>query len=304
VYGDSIPLYPELFVSENCSAAFRGVRITYVQVYKSNTQGICGNLLRLHDGSDRPDSPAFTFTFVRDPMAHFVSGFSEISYHARRSQRAFDREPFRGKPGVPHCRQFSQRNASAQQQATAFVGDFVFGRLGPRCRHLPESRGYFWELDLHAFPQVAFVRSALAYRHIRGVDFVGRLEELEAHRPPLRTAPLLPDSRHLTRIFVARTRPTGGAWARCSPGGRRTRRASGWGGSSRTQSRSATACACARYSSSRAPSRRCFSLLPVTSPSPFRKAFFESKGPDATRQISHRESNAASGTRIELRLAR
>ena len=119
VYGDSIPLYPELFVSENCSAAFRGVRITYVQVYKSNTQGICGNLLRLHDGSDRPDSPAFTFTFVRDPMAHFVSGFSEISYHARRSQRAFDREPFRGKPGVPHCRQFSQRNASAQQAAAA-----------------------------------------------------------------------------------------------------------------------------------------------------------------------------------------
>ena len=181
VYGDSIPLYPELFVSENCSAAFRGVRITYVQVYKSNTQGICGNLLRLHDRSDRPDSPKFTFTFVRDPMAHFVSGFSEMTHQARRAQRAFDRHPFTGGlPNVPHCRGFSARNASAEQMAAAFVDDFVFGRLGPRCRHMAGTRGYFWELDLHCFPQVAFVRSALAHRHVRNLDFVGRLEELEA----------------------------------------------------------------------------------------------------------------------------
>ena len=147
---------------EICTAAFKGVRLLYVQNYKGNTQGICANMKALDDG--HPTTRTFTFTFAREPLARFISGYSEAAWRYK------DRFS-----NLCHCyefvKQLHKQNWAAA--ATAFVHDVVDGRVGMCCGEQ--------DTDLHFKPQSALVLAAMAKAQVpwSGLDFTGRLEALD-----------------------------------------------------------------------------------------------------------------------------
>jgi len=106
------------------------------------------------------------FTFVREPLRRFISGYSEIEYRVSGSPQA---------PLYASCRScynfLSQTNGTTRR-AMAFVEDFMQGCVASRtCCQNTAKVG-----DMHVISQVGFVRAFLQ-RHNR-LDFVGRLEHL------------------------------------------------------------------------------------------------------------------------------
>jgi hypothetical protein len=73
------------------------VDLRYVRVFKSNTEGICaqlygrpsgwGNALPERACKETSPNTTFTFSFVRNPLDRFISGYSEIVFRARTMQR-------------------------------------------------------------------------------------------------------------------------------------------------------------------------------------------------------------------------
>ena len=169
----------------SCKARVRGRLVWYVQVYKVNSIGFCGNLeaMAAATAGDRSQAnlPAFAFTFVREPLERFVSGYAEISMRASRSKPP---PGYRGCDGLS----FLQQRSGSQERAAALVYDVLSCRLGAACGT--------WETDIHALPQVGFLAGWLA--RPRGgdggeqhaaeggglpparVDFVGRLERVSS----------------------------------------------------------------------------------------------------------------------------
>jgi hypothetical protein len=170
--------------------------VLYVRVFKANTEGICRLLAarqpRRRKASNATDlianlsayplpvglgaagvvpaesAPNFTFTFVREPLERFISGYSEVSFRARTGQRyTYGR--------CRRCYSFLDQ-ASDDERALAFVEDYVHGRVqNQTCCPLTASNG-----DLHVAPQAAFLLAALQGRLTERIDFVGRLETFEA----------------------------------------------------------------------------------------------------------------------------
>lgn len=140
----------------DCETVLRGRKIRYIQVWKSNTQGICGNLRRMDDGSTpRPELAPFTFTFVREPLSHYISGFSE-----RASRSKSDGGP----PDMDRCAPIAfDASLSAEEQAAAYLEDTLFGRIH-RCS--PDMG--FWD-DLHVYPQA---RCSCALNARNGAPFL------------------------------------------------------------------------------------------------------------------------------------
>lgn len=166
-----------------CQVIFNGWLITYVQVYKSNSIGVCANVWALsrspggtfsNSGHSDAQSAAklvpphkwLTFTVVREPLGHFESAFTEIEFRARRRERL--------RPRIGCCQSWpGERKAKAQ--ASAFIIDYLAGHIfNSRCckRQLL--------LDMHAVPQVAFLTFARTFIPGRVFHRILRLESLNS----------------------------------------------------------------------------------------------------------------------------
>ena len=179
--------------TELCCATASDENVRYVQIYKSNTQGFCSMLestessskpslaysrlkqLWNQDSAARECRDAFTFTFVREPLDHFISGSSEIVFrfhtHSNK-ERAF------GKCSMPplSCYSWAAPALNVTQRARAFIEDFAWGRLNSPC--CKASR----ETELHIMPQTAFVMDALDGRMgtpVQRIDVIGKLESMQ-----------------------------------------------------------------------------------------------------------------------------
>ena len=141
-----------------CSATWRNVSLLYVVIYKSDSIGICTQLARLNDHS-KP-TQRVVFTFVREPLGHFVSGFTELSYRA--PLRHFDLHKL-----LPQ-RSYASALHDPHLLPRALVEAIVGGRLG--CT----------DVEAHLLPQVVFLIGASQDARMGlkegGLDFVGRLE--------------------------------------------------------------------------------------------------------------------------------
>ena len=80
---------PPPHLHDVCTASWKGTKLLYVQIYKVNTNGICANLMKMSDGS--ATNRVFGFTFVREPLGRFSSGFSEISWRTARDGKKGDK---------------------------------------------------------------------------------------------------------------------------------------------------------------------------------------------------------------------
>jgi hypothetical protein len=174
---------------EVCQAVYNGFLITYVHVYKANTNGLCANVWALakrngtfFSNSDRvpdrvlnrvPPPKRLTFSVVREPLGHFESAYSEIRARTKLPP-AFDSERGLGLD----CSQ-SWPRYKGRRRALAFVADFVAGRVFSS-KHC----GKQVTKDIHAVPQVALLTSALGFippgLEGRAFDRLLRLESLDS----------------------------------------------------------------------------------------------------------------------------
>ena len=121
----------------------------YITVFKSGSRQICGQTGAQRSLPPKPvcegERDVFTFTFVRDPLEHFVSGYSEIVHRVARQQRKWYRDCYeRG------CYSWLGET-NVTRRAHAFVADFVKGRVhNASCCPQTAQAG-----DLHAIPQSA-----------------------------------------------------------------------------------------------------------------------------------------------------
>ena len=157
--------------SQMCTAHYHGVKLIYVQNYKVNTQGICSNLYALNDHSHTTST--FSFTIARDPLTRFTSGYSELSYRASSTGTglANNRRP----QGI--CSTFLSTARIDPARAAQFVSGLLSGRIGLSSGN----KCIFMDVCLHVLPQVGFVVQALHDGNVpvRGLDFVGKIEELD-----------------------------------------------------------------------------------------------------------------------------
>jgi hypothetical protein len=169
-----------------------GLQLKFVQVYKCNTQAICGNLKELQRlqvataRAYRAKSALHVFSFVRHPVEHFVSGFTEIAYRATHSSYNQDRAQYACAPEERAWYSFVRRKPGTEGHALAFLRDFARGRMRAA---LPRDESQ----DVHAFPQMGFLASHASSAHtdravggtesIEGkgqLGFVGALEQMHA----------------------------------------------------------------------------------------------------------------------------
>ena len=137
-----------------CAASLHGVALVYVRVYKGGTQNVCANLARLDDASVAPSllravesgeqpqgARAVRFTFVREPLSHFESGYSEISFRGHKPRLGLsrpERQYVDALQAHPDLYSFMRFDPTTVDAAHAFVRDFVGGHLG---RMLGQGRG-------------------------------------------------------------------------------------------------------------------------------------------------------------------
>ena len=138
----------------DCATTWRQVRLVYLSIFKGNSMGFCAKLLQMGDNSTA-DGRQVTFTFVREPIAHFVSGYSEFITRVL-SDRYL--------AGQLHARSYMRwvHNASALPQAMLLA--LARGQVGRN------------DAEYHMYPQVGFLANAMWRTHTREIDFVGRLE--------------------------------------------------------------------------------------------------------------------------------
>jgi len=137
-------------------------RMTYIPTWKCASDGIRCNIEHSYRLSgvagDKMQSRNHTlpFTFVREPLAHFVSGYSEINH----------RMDLYAHYGAELCDEggtFGSYNLNSSDRALAYIKNMVIGNLSRQC----------W-LHWHTFSMLAPMRDF--NRHVGNVGFVGRLE--------------------------------------------------------------------------------------------------------------------------------
>lgn len=109
-----------------CTATVRGgwtdgrenvVQLIYLRVYKGGNNEVCANLARLHDASLPPANRTFAFTFVREPLSHFESGYAELTYRARKKPQYTDHPQlytfFRSPSSCVPCERAGRRSTTS-----------------------------------------------------------------------------------------------------------------------------------------------------------------------------------------------
>ena len=140
-----------------------------VQVYKSNTNGFCASIRRAAKADGKAayvgwqnsslaecegGRGTYTFTFVRDPLDHFISGYSELAYRAvyafgedmhssySELRRDYAECSYGGcSDGSSWTLPSRTENRSHQWRARAFVEAFASGRHAVRSECLSCDRG-------------------------------------------------------------------------------------------------------------------------------------------------------------------
>ena len=144
-------------------------------MYKSGNDFVCDNMRRnprlgeILEKQKRPEAmqcplePQLAFTFVREPLTHFVSGFSELMFRlahpeqfVSRVQLAFNGYDAQG------VRFHKARLGDAPE---AFILDFIDGKF---------KGGFASAAEVHAWPQVAFLS-----QHVRAGFSVGMIADLD-----------------------------------------------------------------------------------------------------------------------------
>lgn len=151
--------------------------LRYVQIFKTDTQGICaqlatGGAIRGGCNTTEGDDDTFTFSFVREPLEHFISGYSEVVLRAMYAEQA----GAYSKCAAQGCYSFLEKGLSETERARRFVDDFIAGKVHSPCCNYTRVHG-----DLHVVPQLAFLMSAMQGRlsqPVSRLDFVGKLEQL------------------------------------------------------------------------------------------------------------------------------
>ena len=151
------------------------IELCYLRVYKSGNDFVCDNMRRnprlgeILEKQRRPEAmqcplePQLAFTFVREPLTHFVSGFSELMFRlahpeqfVSRVQLAFNGYDAQG------VRFHKARLGDAPE---AFILDFIDGKF---------KGGFASAAEVHAWPQVAFLS-----QHVRAGFSVGMIADLD-----------------------------------------------------------------------------------------------------------------------------
>lgn len=166
-----------------CSGRWNGLHLVYVRVYKSGNDAICRQLRRpeFSTNSDAPGRPLI-FSFVREPLSHFESGYSEIAARAAAAagyRNNSDRYSF-------------LRSGDAAERARAFVRDLLAGALR-RATVAGVDEAAAYGFDQHAFPQVAFLSRALPETRS---DNISAYKRLHPHVMSIGKAPMPYDRLH------------------------------------------------------------------------------------------------------------
>ena len=149
-----------------CTATWRGRMLVYVEIFKVNTLGFCGNLAKLDDKSNATGRRPFVFTFVRDPFTHFISAYSDYNFKA--APRIKQDEEMMQRCPQTHL----QWPVHSLNRAQAYIRDYVSGAFNA------SARCFVHLTNLDMLPQSAFLVAALnsPVEHVAGFDFIGRLE--------------------------------------------------------------------------------------------------------------------------------
>ena len=182
------PAHPRHRVHRYCVGRYRraegkDVDLCYIRIYKSGNDMLCENFerplfkfgKRAQQATCEGGPNRVVFTAVRDPLAHFVSGFAELAFRyahaAQQNDRARPVLEAYARRGVEFARAIDAERAAAPRRRPdgagvplAFVRDFVSGKF----------QGSFDDAaDVHAWPQVAYV--ALHVRERQPVHLVADL---------------------------------------------------------------------------------------------------------------------------------
>lgn len=153
-------------------------KLTYIPIFKCASAGFTCNIQHSyplqHYNPHGSLSNSLSFTFVRDPLTRFVSGYSEINnrlelFHNHSENICGD-----------EVRTYEAYELSSSDRALAFIKDILTGNLKREC----------W-VNWHVFSMLAPMRDY--NHHVGSMGFVGRLETFDkdwAHLKSLANASL------------------------------------------------------------------------------------------------------------------
>jgi hypothetical protein len=158
------------------SCVKRGVRFTYYRVAKSANNVVVKMLkkCRAAQGPKAHYDREFTFSFVRDPLERFISGYSEIEFRKKlhtmkrsilgrslRRQRLDRDKDRRGVSDHPsfYGSEYTRHPSGTTSRAFTFIQDFVGGRILDGSTSTRE--------EYHVFLQYAFLYDSLP------IDYIG-----------------------------------------------------------------------------------------------------------------------------------
>ena len=184
------PEHPRHRVHRYCVGRYRreedkDIDLCYIRIYKSGNDMLCENFesplfkfgKRAQQATCEGGANRIVFTAVRDPLAHFISGFSELAFRYEHAEKQNDRvRPVLAgyaSQGVEFARAMDATMASRRRQSDgtvplAFLRDFVSGRF----------QGSFDDAaDVHVWPQIAYL--SLHLREKQPVHFIADLSAIE-----------------------------------------------------------------------------------------------------------------------------
>ncbi|KAL3910230.1 MAG: hypothetical protein SGPRY_009135 [Prymnesium sp.] len=150
-----------------CAGQLAEVKVRYIPVFKSSSMSLCSqaSLMRATSNAKRE----FTFTFVRDPISHFIAAYGEIANRAL----TFNNYIYNG--SCKACYTFVDQFNSPSAAARAFLRDMLNGCLPSPCC-LASSQEWYGA-DVHILPQVAFI-SHQKNKGASPLGFIGKMENL------------------------------------------------------------------------------------------------------------------------------
>ncbi|KAL3895244.1 MAG: hypothetical protein SGPRY_013562 [Prymnesium sp.] len=155
---------------DECRGSLADLNVSYLPVFQASSKALC-----LHVGGMMsealPPSRRFAFTFVREPLSHFVAGYAEIANRAL----TVGQHHYNGSCAA--CYSFVSALDTPDAAARAFLRDMLRGCIASPC--CTPTSPVWSDADLHILPQAAFI----SHQQAKGrgpLNYIGRVEELNA----------------------------------------------------------------------------------------------------------------------------